>query len=370
MAQKPKYVREYKDRHGVVRLEFRRKGHKGWALRQPLRSDEFWEDYQAALAGETPPGVLDRDGARPSPPPPIKAKSLRWLIAQYRTSATFKQLAPTTRTIRARTLDRLCEAYGDYPYAGLTPQAVRKIRDARADTPEASNTIIKALRQVYRYATEYDIEGVTHDPTREVKLLTSKNPDGIPAWSLDEVEQFREHHPIGTKARLALELSLFGGCSRRSDVVALGRQNITRDGRLSYTQLKNKNKKPIKVDIEILPELREAIDAAPTGDMTFLVTEFGRPFSTKGFGNRFKKWCLEAGIENRSIHGLRKSAATMLAERGCTDHEIMAIGGWTTLKEVQRYTKSARRKVLADNAMRKLSDNLGTKVSNFKADGS
>jgi len=33
MVKKPKYVREYKDRHGVNRLEYRREGRKGWPLR-------------------------------------------------------------------------------------------------------------------------------------------------------------------------------------------------------------------------------------------------------------------------------------------------------------------------------------------------
>jgi integrase len=45
--------------------------------------------------------------------------------------------------------------------------------------------------------------------------------------------------------------------------------------------------------------------------------------------------CDLAGV-NLSAHGLRKAGATRLAEHGCSDHEIMAWGGWTTLKEVQR----------------------------------
>ena len=369
MARKPRYIREYKDRHGVTRLEFRRKGYKGWALRQPLRSADFWEDYEAALKGETPAGVLLRNSQRPTPPAPIRAKSLRWLVNEYRMSPAFKTLAQSTRTVRANTLDRLCEAYGDFPYATLTAEAVMKIRNAKMETPEAANTIVKALRQVYRHAVEYNIEGITHDPTREVKLLPSKNPDGFHAWTIDEVAQYRERHPIGSKARLALELCLFGGCARRSDLVRLGRQHITRDGRLRYTQQKNRHKKPIEVDIPILPELHEAIDATPTGDMTFLITEFNLPFSAKGFGNWFKKRAREAGLEECSTHGMRKVGAEILAESGCTDHEIMAIGGWTTLKEVQRYSKKARRRVMADNASRKIADTSRTKLSNRPGSG-
>ena len=57
-----------------------------------------------------------------------------------------------------------------------------------------------------------------------------------------------------------------------------------------------------------------------------------------------------------SAQGLRKAGATRLAEHGCTDHEIMAWGGWSSIKEVQRYTKAADRKRLALQAARKLKD--------------
>ena len=89
--------------------------------------------------------------------------------------------------------------------------------------------------------------------------------------------------------------------------------------------------------------------------LTFLVTEFGRPFTPAGFGNWFSDRCNEAGVPNNlRAHGLRKAGATRLAEHGCSDHEIMAWGGWATLQEVQRYTRAANRKRLALTAAAKL----------------
>ena len=52
-----------------------------------------------------------------------------------------------------------------------------------------------------------------------------------------------------------------------------------------------------------------------------------------------------------------------LAEAGTTDHEIMAWGGWTSLKEVQRYTRAASRKRLALQAASKLK--AGTELANL-----
>jgi integrase len=99
--------------------------------------------------------------------------------------------------------------------------------------------------------------------------------------------------------------------------------------------------------------LQNVIDASPCGDLTFLVTEFGRPFTSNGFGNWFRDRCIEAGVPGRA-HGLRKATATRLAELGASDREIMAVTGHQTSKEVDRYTKAARRKVLAESAMARM----------------
>jgi integrase len=137
---------------------------------------------------------------------------------------------------------------------------------------------------------------------------------------------------------------------------------------LVYRQFKGRNNRPVQIDIPVIEELRRIIEASPCGEMSFLVTEFGKPFSSNGFGNWFKKKCSEAGLPHCSAHGVRKAAAARLAELGCSDLEIMAIGGWQTLKEVQRYTKGARKRVLAERAMRRVQTDIsGTKVSNRHA---
>jgi Protein of unknown function (DUF3631)/Phage integrase family len=60
----------------------------------------------------------------------------------------------------------------------------------------------------------------------------------------------------------------------------------------------------------------------------------------------------EAGLPNVSSHGLRKACARRLAEAGCTPHQIGAITGHTTLKQIENYTKAADQKRLAVEAMR------------------
>jgi integrase len=223
------------------------------------------------------------------------------------------------------------------------------LRDAKADTPEAANALVKALRQVFKWAVEAEL--AESNPAKEVPLMNAGS-QGFHAWTLDEVCQYEARHPIGTRARLAFALLLYTA-QRRSDIVRFGHKMV-RDGWLRFTQTKNARRKPVTLEIPILPELQKIIDATmPLGKDTYLVTEFGKPFSADGFGNRFRKWCDDAGLPHCSAHGLRKAGAARLAEFGATDREIMAITGHQTSKEIDRYTRSARQKQLAAKAMEK-----------------
>ncbi|HEY9451816.1 MAG TPA: tyrosine-type recombinase/integrase, partial [Bradyrhizobium sp.] len=102
----------------------------------------------------------------------------------------------------------------------------------------------------------------------------------------------------------------------------------------------------VPFDVPVMPALQEAIDAMPAGDnLTFLVTARGEPFSAAGFGNWFREICNEAQLPKRcTSHGLRKAAATRLADRGATTTQLMAWFGWKTASEAERYTRNADRK--------------------------
>ncbi|WP_265516507.1 tyrosine-type recombinase/integrase [Nitratireductor luteus] len=183
--------------------------------------------------------------------------------------------------------------FGDVPLSKMTAQAIRVIRDRKSSLPEAANGRVKAARQVFAWGLENETTAVLANPARDVKYLKG-NPDGFHTWTIEEVRRFEDRHPVGTKARLALTLLLFTGV-RRSDVVRLGRQMVS-SGWLRFTEVKGAKSNPKQRELPILPTLQAAIDATPSGHMTFLVTEFGKPFTPAGFGNKFRDWCNQAGL--------------------------------------------------------------------------
>jgi integrase len=336
---KLKYVTGDVDRHGNVRWYFRRPGQRKIRLPGYSGSVEFMAAYQAALSGDKPPNTARAPLKRAA------TGTLRWLCIEYYQSAAFRQLAPRTQQVRRLFLDKACEAAGDELLSNITRFHILKGRDRRAATPEQANTFLKAMRHLFAYALEFEYVNV--NPAAGVPKLTPKG-DGWHSWTVEEVRQFEARHPLGTKARLALALLLYTG-QRRGDVVQMGRQHI-RDALLTLRQ----GKTGASLTLPVLPELQDAIDAGPTGNMTFLVTEFGKPFTSNGFGNRFRKWCDEAGLKHCSAHGLRKAGAVIAAENGATERQLMAIFGWKSIKMAEHYTKAADQKRLAGEAMSKL----------------
>jgi integrase len=151
---------------------------------------------------------------------------------------------------------------------------------------------------------------------------------------------------------LALDLLVYTG-GRREGAVWLGPQHV-RNNRVRFRQAKNEHRTPIDMDIPLHPELETSIAATQSGHLTFLVTEFGRPFTSAGFGNWFRDQCDKANLHHCSAHGLRKATAAALAEAGASTHEIAAVTGHMSLEEIERYTRAARKKKLADAAMAKL----------------
>jgi integrase len=343
------YLMADTDRHGNKRLFVRRFGRK-IRIRAKPGSAAFALAYSAAVE------ALE-SGARPAVPRRgAPAGTFGWLAASYFAAVEFTRLPSVSQSTRRGIIEACLrepikpnspDKMAFCPIPLLSAVHIRMLRDRRSDKPGAANNRLKYVGSMLSWAVENNL--VRSNPVRDVKPLRYVS-DGFHAWTPDEVKQFEAHYEIGTKARLALSLMLYLG-ARRGDVVTFGRQHV-RDGVLRFVPSKTRHKKKRMVEIPILPELARIIGASPTGQMTFLVTAFGKPFTAAGFGNWFRDRCDHAGLPQCSAHGLRKAAAAIVAERGATDRQLMAMFGWESARQATTYTASADSKRLAAEAAR------------------
>lgn len=339
-----KFVHEFRDRHGKVRRYFRRPGHKRMPLPGLPGSEEFMAAYQMALEGLTakPPIGAGRN----------KPGSIAAVVVAYFNSAAFQSLAESTKATYRGILEAFRLHHGEKRIALLERRHIEAMISSRASTPAAANNLLRMIRLLMQFAVANALR--RDDPTIGVKAVRMRS-DGFYTWSEADISTFEAKHPVGSRARLAFGLLLYTA-QRRSDVVKMGRQHV-RDGVLFIRQQKT----GAVVEIPMHPDLQTIIAATPSGQMTFLVTASGKPFAAAGFGNLFREWCNEAGLPKAcASHGLRKAASRRLAEAGCTAHEIMAVTGHKTLKEVTRYTAAVDRKQLGERAIGKITSRTKT----------
>jgi integrase len=300
------------------------------------------EAYQAAL-GDTPvkPGIKTVPG------------SMGALVRSYLVSPNFMALSLNERRHRNSILGRFNSAHGHRSVTQFQPVHVKAMLAGLAN-PYAAKNFLVTIRGMMTYAVEI---GMTEkDPTAGIKRNKIPKSDGYITWSEDHVAAFEAKHPVGSKARLALALLLYTG-QRRGDVVRMGRQHI-RNGAIEVRQ----EKTGAKLVLPLHSSLQAILAATPSEHLTLLTTPYGKPYTSPGFGNWFRKRCLEAGLIGLSAHGLRKAAARRLAEAGCTVKQIAAITGHTTLKEVARYTDAADQRRLAEQAIKAISGTTDCKT--------
>jgi integrase len=327
----PPNVTEYQDKHGTWYVRFRRRGAPTYYFKAKPGTLEFREEYERAEAAS-------KKGLARVPPGSLSA-----LIALYYTTAAFTGLSESSRKTYRNVLEHLRKTHGLKPVALIERQHVKAIIGGMHATPQAANKLLSKLRILMALAVD---EGWRKDdPTSNVKGFSRKTA-GFHTWTEDDIAKFEARHPIGSKARLAFALMLYTA-QRRSDMVTMGWQHIDAAGRIRIRQQKT----GAVLSLPILPELQRNLDAVPRTQMTFLLTDYGRPFTANGFGNKMRTWCDEAKLPECTSHGLRKAQARRLAEAGRTNAQIKAVTGHTTDSEVNRYTAAANQSNLADQAL-------------------
>lgn len=344
----PKGVSVDRDRHGNVRLYFRAAGRPKVRLHEKPGTREFDREVACARIGIRYEPERQKAAEEPQRTTTVEG-TLDWLVAQYRVRARNK-MEQSQLDRRIRLLEEICDSKhrdrrrGALPFKLMERKHVIEIRDEIRDTAGAQNNVVKTISAMFGWAIDSGITSV--NPALRIKDIATG--EGFHAWSLDEVAKYDAKYPLGTTARLAKDIAMFTGL-RRKQVAIFGRQHV-KDGWIKITPSKTIKSSGVTVEIPLLKPLADSIAATDVGDLTFLKNDLGRAFTVNGLGNKFREWCDGADLPQCSMHGLRKAGATIAAEAGATDDQLMAIFGWTTKKQTTLYTRAANRKRMAGQA--------------------
>lgn len=352
----PEYVSRFKDRHGKERLRFRRKGYPSQYFTAPLGTESFREEYHRFNSAEAIAVAIERAKAARCTP-----GSVGDLLRRY--VAVPERLGPSavTQTKVRNILERFAEGREERPVKGIRfehidaiiAKARVKVVDSKGRKVggiEAARKLRKELRRFFAFARKLGWISVNPvDDSQPVKVSPNERSTGFHTWTEEDISIYREHWPLGTKQRLAMELMLWTD-QRKVDAIHLGRQHV-KNGKFAIRQSKTGK----VLTLPIARPLAAAIEAMPPSDaLCFLITEWGKPFSVKGFGGWFREQCDAASLPHCTAHGLRKATMRRMAELEMPNKTMKSVSGHSKDEEVARYTEAANQERLADGAIKRL----------------
>lgn len=334
----PRWVHEYVDPHGKVRVRFRapRGNRRPHYFRARFPSPEFFAEYHQcveAMEAGTQPATTARRG------------TVGELFDRYYQSPEWLGHAESTNLSQRPLIEKVRAIIGHMPARELGYAEATSLLAHYANRPSQGNKVKKVMHAIWKEGERWGL--VPSNPWKLVRRHKERR-GGYPTWTAAEVQAFRDHWPVGTQQRLALELNIVLG-QRRGDVHRIGPANV-QDGYIELVQQKTGK----AVAVPLSAELEAIIAATQTGPETFLVTERGTPFKTPdSLGMWFGRACIAAGVTRKGVrmHGLRKFVMAELAESGATQQQIKAISGHSHDAEVRVYVEAADKRRLAREAV-------------------
>ncbi len=273
-------------------------------------------------------------------------RTMAGLVAHYYRASNFRSLSERSQSDYRQWFNRFVEKWGKRPIISINREVVLNIGSAWAEKPGQRDKAVRHLSLLLTFALDYPSRyGLEANPAIGVRRV--HRPEPYPSWPREVYEAAREFAP--PHIARAIILGLNSG-QRIGDVTRFAWTNWNGVG-LNVRQQKTGK----AVWIPASTEMRDTIEQCPRSAAVILTTETGRPWTTAYLQKLLLKVMTGAGLAGYTFHGLRKSAGYILADMGCTAHEIRAILG-CTLQMAAHYTESANQKKLAQSAVVKLNE--------------
>ncbi|RRI03122.1 site-specific integrase [Mesorhizobium tamadayense] len=198
------------------------------------------------------------------------------------------------------------------------------------------------------------------DPSLSIRVRIPKSTKN-PAWPIAIREKYEERHPIGTPARTCYALGFWLG-NRRGDIADLEWDDLVTeeielfDGSLAlieafaFRQKKNRNRHGGReMFIPVVDKLAAALDPLDRSKGgTVLKNGYGNPFSEKSLTGMMQHWTRQADIpDGYTLHGLRRTFGTYLAECNIQARAIMEAMGHSSMTVTDNYVREANKKRIA-----------------------
>lgn len=249
----------------------------------------------------------------------------------------------------APVVEGLDAPFGEIAITKLSPRVVRHYIEAvrrkyGASTAGAHRKLLKLLWKFARNTLpQVNIDNLANpvpDVDDPYRVVRPHQP-----WPLDIQEQFKARC---NEDYLLIFLMCLNTGQRISDVQSMLWSQF--DGTHLNVEASIKTGVPARrrVPADLLALLQKRKREATA--VTIVTSRCGTPFRAGSVWAGFKRILTEIGAADYTTHGLRKTAAQLLADEGASIEEIMVLGGWKTEAMARYYVNLAGAKQIAVRA--------------------
>lgn len=277
--------------------------------------------------------------------------SVGWLVGEYKQDEVYTKLAPATQKLYQFSFNVMLDVFGDWPVTEVTRKRVRKFyKDLLLEgTVRRQSQIMQNCRVVFRFARDEEL--ITDNPFSEQRV--SKAPARDAVWNEEVLLRAQQKAVEMGYPSISLGLQMGYDLGQRPQDL-----RVWPWARYDGKKMKAKQLKTGKwVDVQVLPELKEKLDAEIRISPIIMIEEdTQKAYSKDMFCRRVREVMTAAGIgEELQFRDLRRSAVVRLMEAGCELPEICSITGHK-LEEAHKILEvyGPRSTKQADNAMQKV----------------
>lgn len=290
-----------------------------------------------------------RKGAHPEA---TERGSIQWLIAEYRKSSKFKELADSTQQLYIWNFAEM-ERFKRIPIDKITRQMALEFYEELKATGQKRkpSQVMQIARVVFQFGENYG--HIAKNPFTHLGVSKAKprraifTPEQIQAAKVKALEL-----GLPSIAR-AIQIGASAG-QRPGDIRVLKRSQY--DGKWLRIQ-QSKTGAMVDIPVHGMPELKAELDSMDHDSVLILHEErTGRPYNKDMLCRRVREVFKASGLgDDIQFRDLRRTAVVRLAEAGCEIAEICAITGHSLTEATEILeVYLIRTRVMAENAARKM----------------
>ena len=274
----------------------------------------------------------------------------------YRSSEAFKALAPTTRRIWGKWLDRIASHFGGMSTAAF--DRTEKIRpvirmwlNTYATKPRTYDYARQVLSRVLSWCVEQGV--ISANPCEGIKSVYETDRSEI-IWTDDDIATLRS--VASPEVMHAVDLAAQCGL-RSADLFRLAWSHVQDDSIVIRTSKSRFRREAV---IPIHDELRAVLDRIPRRSTIVLTNSDGQPW--RGFSSSFKTALKRAGMAGRDLHfhDLRGTAATKFYLSGLPIRTVAEVMGWSEDEVEKIIRRYVGRKAAVQDAIQRMRARSGT----------